>query len=86
MVIYPIVILNDLYIYYDLGLLIGVKGVFVRQIRTLTKCEITLVRSNYEVRKNKKVDPEPQVNNNNIDPHVTDQNKVPFSEHERALS
>lgn len=45
------------------GLLIGVKGTYVKQIRSVTKCEVTLVKSNYEVRKGSKksADIEPQV-------------------------
>jgi len=45
------------------GVLIGVKGATVRQIRAATKCEIDLVTSSYESRKtsSKKSNPEPQI-------------------------
>jgi len=45
------------------GLLIGIKGTYVKQIRSVTKCEVTLVKSNYEVRKGSKksADIEPQI-------------------------
>jgi len=44
------------------GILIGAKGVNVKQLRAATKCEISLMTSNYEGRtKTKKYDTEPQI-------------------------
>ena len=52
----------DHWLFFE-GLLIGIKGTYVKQIRSVTKCEVTLVKSNYEVRKGSKksADIEPQV-------------------------
>ena len=46
-----------------LGVLIGAQGKNVKTLRAATKCEISLVTSNYEGRaiKTKKYDTEPQV-------------------------
>ena len=55
-----IVYLNKILI---LGVLIGAQGKNVKTLRAATKCEISLVTSNYEGRaiKTKKYDTEPQV-------------------------
>ena len=52
--------LNEILI---LGVLIGAQGKNVKTLRAATKCEISLVTSNYEGRavKTKKYDTEPQV-------------------------
>ena len=55
-----------MYLYNEiliLGVLIGAQGKNVKTLRAATKCEISLVTSNYEGRaiKTKKYDTEPQV-------------------------
>lgn len=56
-------VINPAKLLLRLGMLIGVKGAAVKQLRAATKCDLTLVRSNYESRAkyDKKADLEPQV-------------------------
>ena len=69
----------NVYLYNEiliLGVLIGAQGKNVKTLRAATKCEISLVTSNYEGRaiKTKKYDTEPQVSTyrisiNNVPPY-----------------